>query len=374
MGTSVVDTKRLSVARVCLLVAFVLLAFLYCLRQVHDSSSGAGLFLRQVGSTRTRGYLGVAVRKHRVPPTTTDSISAGIKWFQDNGGYLHPNVVFKPRPSNPNVRGAFATGVVRQGAKIATVPLHLFLTSKKALGLLVSELNENSLHRDGSAHVTTPSEVMKALGLAAGSTKQRTKQRQLAVLALYLAVHRDNTDNFFYPYFQMMPKDCQNWICWPQGRLEKVFRKDALDNLDQTRGIYVGMAKRLGIDPAEFLVQISIAQSRYWNDPTAAKEHTMIPIVDMFNHPEKGSGQLLSFRTNQFQGARLNQRSEGKEGDELFESYGPKNSAQLLETYGFRFDYNAHDTCTKLRRDFTDDYLANNVVLLNGERCPVSAT
>eukprot|EP00457_Paulinella_chromatophora_P004602 gb/GEZN01004614.1/.p1 GENE.gb/GEZN01004614.1/~~gb/GEZN01004614.1/.p1 ORF type:complete len:416 (-),score=60.76 gb/GEZN01004614.1/:552-1799(-) len=308
-------------------------------------------------------------------PSRSQAMHLLMNWFTENGGTLHPNVELRPRVDQPNEWGFFAKGLVPDGHVLLGVPQHMFITAAGALQSLVEI--PHALQALSTLKTTiTPRMLMETLGFTSRFLNLEapddlddsdTQDLQVAAIALYIAAHFHDTTHFFYPYFATLPHGCQSAICWPEERLRSTFVPSQVEMIMFERGVFTGVADRLGLDHALFLEKVSMVKSRYWKDPSMEDMPTVVPVADMINHPPFADDTFLTFLSPGVEGSYL--RRDGNEavaGDEIYASYGDKDNGILLREYGFMMKENPDDTCEDLQELLLDDFIAKNIKLPNG--------
>eukprot|EP00808_Paulinella_micropora_P027874 g69154.t1 len=203
------------------------------------------------------------------------------------------------------------------------------------------------------------------------SNKIHETDKPVVPMAVFMQTQFNNQRSFFYPYFASLPKGCQNAICWPDDRLQKMFRPSIVKEIQKRREDLRYIATKLGLDPPDFLEKFSLVKSRYWKDPSNEMESTLVPIADMLNHAPPGKkGSLLTFTSRNNKGALLRQADvDAVAGDEIWDSYGEKHNGLLLKEYGFTVIKNPIDTCASLQAILLDEYINEHIVLPDGVKC-----
>eukprot|EP00457_Paulinella_chromatophora_P008488 gb/GEZN01008523.1/.p1 GENE.gb/GEZN01008523.1/~~gb/GEZN01008523.1/.p1 ORF type:complete len:414 (-),score=18.18 gb/GEZN01008523.1/:123-1364(-) len=301
-------------------------------------------------------------------------------WFKEQGGTVHPNVQLRPYENAPSVWGFFATGPVVKNEVIVAAPQHLFVSSYTALAALTENLWALKQRSSLPSSKLTPKLLMETLGFSSSYDKIyppkdiEDSEMPNAVLALWIYTFTGVPGYFFRVWLDTLPHTCQNPTCWPDSELRKVFNPTTSNSIIKSRKLYETVAIRLGINATEYLISVSVVNTRYWNDPTMKFVPTMVPFADMVNHPPADkSGVYATFASRSLAGCYL--KHDGKTaqpGDEVYCSYGKKNNGQLLRNYGFTLSGNPEDKCQKLLTMLTPEFIATNITLPKGEKCEAS--
>eukprot|EP00808_Paulinella_micropora_P027781 g70741.t1 len=155
-----------------------------------------------------------------------------MTWFDENGGWIHDYIDIIRREGNEDEWGFFASDKIENDDILLALPQHLLLNAHVALHSLVKHHNIlQDRSKYGNAITTRrvmstlgfqddpPDPVLSVLSNKPGKDGNQHKMQE-AVLALYLYLHHNNTEHFFFPYFASLPTGCQMSICWSQERLE----------------------------------------------------------------------------------------------------------------------------------------------------------
>eukprot|EP00808_Paulinella_micropora_P017185 g1275.t1 len=301
------------------------------------------------------------------------------KWFEENGGYIHPNLEIRTMDEHGSDYGIFAKGPVKKDEVMIAVAPHLIIDAYASLHSLVADMSR--LHRISSLPPgeLTPRLLMESLGAKselANETEDKflDGHRQQIVAALFLMAHEDNMDNFYWPYLATLPTGCQNSVCWTEAQLREAFTPWTVAAILKGRQEYTTLANKLGLDLDDFLQKVSVIGSRVWQDgPKDAPDGfiledimTLVPIMDLLNHHKDGDS-WNDFYGKAFKGCYLqNNDWDYDDGDQIWDTYGEKNSWQLYSHYGFVLPNNIHDDCDLLQRRFRDSFIEEKI----GTKCP----
>eukprot|EP00457_Paulinella_chromatophora_P006526 gb/GEZN01006544.1/.p1 GENE.gb/GEZN01006544.1/~~gb/GEZN01006544.1/.p1 ORF type:complete len:406 (+),score=43.71 gb/GEZN01006544.1/:110-1327(+) len=304
-----------------------------------------------------------------------ERISKLVEWFTTNGGRLHQNVALRPLTNMPLVWGMFATGPVETGSILIAVPPHLIMTSVAALHSIVHNLDVLRALSSLPPHQITAKLVMEVCGvvgehdrLEAPAPLVDLEEAAGMVLGLYLTIHFQDQNHFFYPYFSTLPSGCQNSVCWPEAKLNKHLSPRLAKIMLSRQKAYKAAAKILGLDERNFLEKVSLVKSRCWAEKEGEFD-SLVPLVDMLNHhPESDS--LNNFGGRDLAGAFLEQENALLlAGDEVYDSYGDQNNGQLFNQFGFVMPNNSNDNCQALQSYLSDEFIMENITLAGGIKC-----
>eukprot|EP00808_Paulinella_micropora_P006936 g52685.t1 len=315
-----------------------------------------------------------------VGPSRDQNMQRIIDWGNKNGAYVHPKVQLRPRSDVPDSEwGFFTTGKIEENEILFGMPKHMLISSQTALLSLTNSVEKWRQKTSLPPEKINMKHMMESVGLNGEYLNLQVSEElasdewftQTAIMSLFLYLHWDDTDHFFYPYFATLPRACTMSVCWPKEKLEQTFTPPKVRWILEDRKYYEDAAINLGLDVSSFLHKVSVVSSRCWGGGSTVQ--TLVPLQDMVNH-HPYSETWAAFYNSNVKGSYVPLEGESyASGDEVFITYGDKDNAGLLVNYGFHTQPNPHDKCDDLQKSLSDEFMFQNLDMqdLNCQQRPV---
>jgi len=170
---------------------------------------------------------------------------------------------------------------------------------------------------------------------------------------LWLLRESIKPDSFWQPYFKVLPKEFKDHpLYWSEDELKELQSSPGRSNiaaLQQTvKASYDNLKKKLVDENPQlfpegyftfdrFVWAFLCAQTRQWGLTTG---NVWVPLADMLNHKSTAGHGGMNQEGTHFV---INATQEYGVGDQVYDSYGPKSSEELLRVYGFVPEENEQD-------------------------------
>ncbi|KAI8979311.1 hypothetical protein BDF20DRAFT_868834 [Mycotypha africana] len=251
-----------------------------------------------------------------------------LTWVKNNGGSFK-NLKFEHG-------SAYATSIIKPNENFASVPFKLCITEDVARQALPNLDNFSSRY----------------------------------VLTLFLLLQkRLGEKSFYWPYINILPKSIQTPFFFDDMELAflkntnleaavRERRKMIQQNYSMILENLPANVKKEDVKWEEFLYCYCVYSSRSFPykliDPSANDSEALFPLVDALNHKPRTKITWSRDGNNENGSLSFIAGQEFKQGEEVFNNYGPKSNEELLLGYGFCFEYNEYDHVA-LKPNFSQD-------------------
>ncbi len=240
------------------------------------------------------------------------------KWLKD-GGAEFPNLYFKKYSDNE--RGVHSNKNIKNDTEIMYIPHHLLITD---------ELDCN-LSRD------------------LGNDLFSMTNTNLLKIAMYILETIEDDDNFYQPYYSILPDDIGHLpIFWDDSTLKLLENSDFLEDIASRKKMLTKEYNEIASKSKLFKNTISlndwmwvrsIVGSRNFSVNVNGIQHSaMVPLADMLNHIRPA--ETLWGYDNAKRGFTMTSLTDIKPHAQIMDSYGRKSNRKYLLHYGFVMDNN----------------------------------
>lgn len=150
-------------------------------------------------------------------------------------------------------------------------------------------------------------------------------------------------ENNFLQHFKLnIENDLKLFKQWNELSIQQIYDEIILKTVTSTPTHWCSFAAYLW----SYLIFTSRAFPEYIINPNNCDESSimLLPIIDLLNHDYRAKVEWSTSHDHSFILTLLNENI--KQGDELFNNYGPKGNEELLNGYGFVLEENICDSVT----------------------------
>mmetsp|Transcript_1022 Transcript_1022/g.1336 ORF Transcript_1022/g.1336 Transcript_1022/m.1336 type:complete len:549 (+) Transcript_1022:393-2039(+) len=190
-----------------------------------------------------------------------------------------------------------------------------------------------------------------AIGRKLFSEKCSLSTPNLMAVILYILTTRDDPNNFFQPYYKILPKSYSNFpIFWGEDKLAWLEGSPLIDDIiERKRNMRADYDEVCRVCPEftrysfeEFLeVRTAVGSRNFGIVINGEKRTAMVPYSDMLNHfrPRETSWTFENSR-NAF---TITSISPLQAGQQVMDSYGKKCNSKFFLHYGFAVECNREE-------------------------------
>ena len=240
------------------------------------------------------------------------------KWLEE-GGAKYPNLYFKKYSDSE--RGMHSRKKITPNTEVMYIPSDLLITNDKT-----SKYSADM-----------------------GSDLNNLNNSNLLKIALYILDTLDDNDNFYQPYYRILPKDISHLpIFWEPPVLDLLESSDFLKDITARKRMltkeYESLCNlsnffRREISLYDWLWARSIVGSRNFSiNVDGISKSAMVPLADMLNHYRPAETKWGY--DNAKKGFTMTTLKGIKPRAQLMDSYGRKSNRKYLLHYGFVMDDN----------------------------------
>ena len=246
------------------------------------------------------------------------------KWLE-NGGANYPDLFFKKYSDSE--RGMHAKKKITSNTEVMYIPSNLLITN------------------DNSSRYSTDM----------GSSLNNLNNTNLLKIALYILDTIDDGNNFYQPYYQILPKDISHLpIFWDKSVLNLLESSDFLNDISARKKMLTNEYSNLcnlsesfrrEISLYDWLWARSIVGSRNFSiNVDGSRKSAMVPLADMLNHYRPAETKW-GYDNNK-KGFTMTTLKGIKPRAQIMDSYGRKSNRKYLLHYGFVMDDNVESDGT----------------------------
>ena len=240
------------------------------------------------------------------------------KWLEE-GGAKYPDLYFKKYSDSE--RGMHSKKKITPNTEVMYIPFNLLIT------------NDNTSKYSADM----------------GSGLNNLNNSNLIKIALYILDTLDDNDNFYQPYYQILPKDISHLpIFWESPVLDLLESSDFLKDITARKRMLTNEYESLcnlsnifgrEISLYDWLWARSIVGSRNFSiNVDGISKSAMVPLADMLNHYRPAETKWGY--DNAKKGFTMMTLKGIKSRAQLMDSYGRKSNRKYLLHYGFVMDDN----------------------------------
>lgn len=256
-----------------------------------------------------------------------DSQDARFNRFEDwliREGAEFPDLYLKKYTNN--VRGVHARANVEPYQTIVAIPLRCLITDHMG-------------------------KTQTNIGRQVFSKRNTLSTPNLLAVVIYILETREDPDDFFQPYYDVLPQDYTNFpIFWEADKLEWLTGSPLLTDIKERNDNMKGDYDELCVLCPEFArfsfeefleVRTAVGSRNFGIVVDGEKRTAMVPHADMLNHyrPRETSWTFDNSR----QCFTITSLSSLMPGQQVMDSYGKKCNSKFLLHYGFAVEVNREE-------------------------------
>jgi histone-lysine N-methyltransferase SETD3 len=255
------------------------------------------------------------------------------KWL-DEGGAKFPDLYFKKYSGSE--RGVHTKKSIQPNSEIIYIPHKLLITDE------LESKYSNSI----------------------GEELNNLPNSKLLKIALYILSTFDDEDNFYQPYYNILPFDISHLpIFWDQDMLDLLENSDFIQDIEARKrmlkrehdGILRLSDTCKEISLSDWMWVRSIVGSRNFSiNVDGNSRSALVPLADMLNHYRPAETRW-GFNSDK-NGFTMNTLKNIKSHAQVMDSYGRKSNRKYLLHYGFVMDNNVEidgkcedDVCVNIK-------------------------